>query len=87
MYIYKIYSHTYIHSWTHTSFTPQFAKTKKVEERGTCLHFPWPVHAVVDEFCYACWFGIGDSVLSGVGVVMQPTFSCISAGESSLSSM
>lgn len=33
----------------HTSM----ARAKKKEERGTCLYSPWPVHAVVDEFCSA----------------------------------
>lgn len=55
-----IWIYTATHSvYTHMTHT-SMARSKKEEERGTCPYSPWPVHAMVDEFCSACQFGSGD---------------------------
>lgn len=45
----SIYTHAHI-------INTSMARSKKMEERGTCLYSPWPVHAVIDELCSACMF-------------------------------
>lgn len=56
LYILRYKRFTVTHTLSETSMMDtSVARTKKVEERGTCLYPHCPVHV-----CSACWFDLGN---------------------------